>query len=291
MFKLIIWIGLGIALYIYAKKEMGKKACLNPRKIKPGSLDVSPQSSEIRILLFGDAGSGDANQKKVAESSAQTCAEKGCDLVLLLGDNFIMDGVSSVNDPQFQYKFEEIYPHDLPFYAVFGNHDLRGSWQAQIDYTDISKRWNMPNVNYTFEAGPVFIQAINTSCTFCSLWTLFKPSEKPWRLIFGHRPLVTSGRHRGMTAFERSVIKASKPDFVLSGHNHILEHIEQDRIDHIVSGGGGAPIHEIPEKTHPERHFFIQDFGYVWMHLTPSQANVHFYNDDGNEIYHFTRTK
>ncbi len=291
MLEIIIWLGLGIVIYIYAKKEMTKKACINPRTIKSGSLDISPQSPEIRILVLGDAGSGDECQKKVAESSAQTCSDKGCDLVLLLGDNFIMDGVSSVNDSQFQYKFEDIYPQDLPFYAVFGNHDLRGSWKAQIDYTDISKRWKMPNVNYTFDAGPAYIQAINTSCTFCSLWTLFKPSQKPWRIIFGHRPRVTSGRHRGMTAFERAVVKASKPDFMLSGHNHILEHIYQEGIDHIVSGGGGAPIHKIPEKDYPGRNFFIQDFGYVWLHLTQTQARVHFYNDDGKEIYHFTRSK
>lgn len=281
----------GIALYVYIPKEFEKKACLNPEKIEPGSLDVKPDSNEIKILILGDTGSGNKYQKKVAESSKNTCDEKGCDLVLMVGDNFIMHGVKDTEDKQFQSKFEDIYSLDLPFYSILGNHDLCGNWRAQVEYTKKSDRWMMPGVNYSLNAGPVFIQGMNTSCTFCSLWSLFKKSSKPWRLIFGHRPFVSSGRHRFMSELERFFVKLSKPDFILAGHNHILEHVQYRGMDHFVSGGGGSPIHPIEEKEFEGRKYFLQDYGYIWAHLTEEQARFIIYDIDGNELYSYIKDK
>lgn len=281
----------GLAGYYPIKKKLDQKACFSSPLSSALNLDVSPDADEIRILLLGDTGSGDENQKKVASSSMNTCEQFGCDLVLYLGDNFIQDGVQSTSDPQFQYKFEEVYPHELPFYAVLGNHDLRGSWKAQIEYTRQNPRWRMPDVHYSFQAGPVYFHAINTACTMCSLWTIFKqPKPVPWKVIFGHRPYVTTGRHRGMVPLERWLIERSKAQFVFSGHNHILEHVQHKGIDQIISGAGGNPIHSIREEENLARKFFLQDFGYVWGHFKATEANFLFFNGQGEEVYQFTRS-
>ncbi len=282
---------IGVVLGIYIARELERKACLPIHFNRGIDFNVQPEASEIRVVLLGDTGSGNSQQKQVAAAMEKTCAEKGCDLVLLLGDNFIMDGVSDVGDPQFQYKFEDIYSLSLPFYAVLGNHDFRGSWRAQIEYTQRSERWKMPDVNYAIEAGPVLFQAINTTCTICSLASLFGKKQKPWKVVFGHRPFVTSGRHRGMTGLERFLILLSKTQFVFSGHNHILEHLHYKGIDQIVSGGGGNPIHEIAEKPSPFKKFLLQDLGYVWVHFTAQQVNTHFFDATGQEVYHFTRSR
>ena len=57
---------------------------------------------------------------------AKVCEASGCDLVLLLGDNFYPSGVLSVDDLQFKTKFEEVYGNiKIPFFVVLGNHDVK----------------------------------------------------------------------------------------------------------------------------------------------------------------------
>ena len=68
----------------------------------------------------------------------------------MMGDNFIQHGVENLDDPQFQEKFEKVYTQKVPFYPVLGNHDLQGNWRAQVEYTNHSERWTMPDSSYDF---------------------------------------------------------------------------------------------------------------------------------------------
>ena len=292
IFLLLLLLGGALALPFARRgiaKELDKRACCYQNADHPNPIELKSDQAEVRILVLGDTGSGDEFQKKVALASARTCQEQGCDLIFLLGDNFIMDGVTGIEDPQFQSKFEEVYSQQLPFYAVLGNHDLRGNWKAQIEYSQHSARWRMPNVNYSIAAGPVLFQAINTTCTLCSLWGLFKRTSKPWKVVLGHHPMLTSGRHRAMTWLERLFFLIAKPQFFLAGHNHILEHLDYHGIDQIISGGGGNPIHPIQVDPSRFSQFLFQGLGYVWMRFTATEAYVYFYNAEGQSVYGFTR--
>ena len=87
------------------------------------------------------------SQKMVAIGMKRRCATSGCDLAIMLGDNFYDSGVYSVFDDKFEDYFEEPYASlDIPFYAALGNHDTRGNVQAQIDYMRRSEYWKMPLV-------------------------------------------------------------------------------------------------------------------------------------------------
>lgn len=252
---------------------------------------MAADAEAVRFLILGDTGSGTDNQRRVAQSAGNTAREQGCDFVLLAGDNFIQTGITSTQDPQWESKFESIYDLDLPFYAILGNHDLKGNWKAQIDYTLQSRRWRMPATNYSFTAGPVFIQAINTTCTMCTLWQLFKKSPRPWHLVLGHHPVISSGRHGHMLPPERLVVGLSKIDAFVSGHNHALEHTCYRNLDQIVSGGGGSPIKAAETPVKPNTRFYRECHGYVWAHLTARTAAFHYFDADGEEIYHFRREK
>ena len=56
-------------------------------------------------------------------------------------------GVQSVEDPLLMTNYELIYSHPelmIDWLPILGNHEYRGNTQAIIDYSNISRRWNMP---------------------------------------------------------------------------------------------------------------------------------------------------
>lgn len=275
----------------FIKKLWEERACESYAVKADLMLDCAPGADSVKFLVLGDTGSGTDNQKRVALSSEKTAQEKGCDFVLFAGDNFIQKGIQSTADPQLDEKFESMYRLNLPFYAILGNHDLRGNWKAQIDYTLVSDRWRLPATNYHFTAGPVFIQAINTTCSMRTLWQLFQKSPCPWHLVLGHHPVISSGRHGGMLPMERFVVGMSGVDFFVSGHNHALEHTQYRKLDQIVSGGGGSPI-EPSRKTRLNSTIFYEEcHGYIWADITSTMATFHYFDADGQEIYRFRRQK
>jgi len=273
-------------------KLWDSRACQSYSVEVPEEKKISVDGNEVKFLILSDTGSGDKNQGRVAESSQKTCDEKGCDLVILAGDNFIQTGVSSTNDEQWDSKFESMYSQNLLFFAALGNHDLKGNWKAQIEYTKISDRWYMPSTNYSFTAGPIDFQIINTTCSITSLWRLYRKKTNPWTIGIGHHPAISSGRHGGMTWLERFIVSRSGIDFFISGHNHVMEHLIHKNFEQIIAGGGGSPIEKSTKPLRPETRYFNENFGYIWANITPDQAKFHFFDIDGKETYQsITRQK
>ncbi|MEQ9510151.1 MAG: serine/threonine protein phosphatase, partial [Alloalcanivorax xenomutans] len=97
-----------------------------------GGPDPEPEPeplAALRFIVIGDSGSGSSGQYAVGEAIAAVCDHKGgmdeaspaagCHLALGLGDNIYESGVTSVDDPQFEEKFEKPFePIQLPFYMV-----------------------------------------------------------------------------------------------------------------------------------------------------------------------------
>ena len=108
----------------------------------------------MECILVGDTGSGNNDQYKVAESMTRLIQKKPkIQSVLIVGDNIYPSGCYSVDDPQFNEKFQKPYENiNLPFYLCLGNHDygtmISNYTQSQIDYTvskkNIDHKWNMP---------------------------------------------------------------------------------------------------------------------------------------------------
>ncbi|MEL7088472.1 MAG: metallophosphoesterase, partial [Planctomycetota bacterium] len=117
----------------------------------PAILGPSASSAEsITFLAVGRQGYGNDHGRRVAAGMERAAAERPTHFVVFGGDNFFRNGVESVDDPQWQTKFEDQYdgPHlrGLPMFAVLGNHDHDGNPQAQVGYARQRKgtgRWRM----------------------------------------------------------------------------------------------------------------------------------------------------
>merc|ERR1719167_1436641 len=111
------------------------------------------------FLSMGDWGGTDAptftkpSQCQATDAMDEIARKYGVDTVLAVGDNFYHYGVTFDNaDDYFKHTFDEVYSgpslQKSKFYAVAGNHDHRGSVEAQINYPN--QRWYFPDNWYTF---------------------------------------------------------------------------------------------------------------------------------------------
>ena len=120
--------------------------------------------ASLNFLAVGDwGGMGDApyyTDAQLASASGMNtiASDINATFVLALGDNFYDDGVDeNTRDLRFQDTFENVYMGDhlvsLPWYAIGGNHDHEGNMTSQMEYSNISERWNFPDYthNHVFE--------------------------------------------------------------------------------------------------------------------------------------------
>lgn len=224
---------------------------------------VGAGDGELRFIAVGDTGKGNQGQRDVARAIDAHCKRFGCDFVLLLGDNIYEAGVSGVDDPLFQSRFEEPYADlSMPFYAVLGNHDYGTNgagfdlWRGeyQVRYTARSKKWRMPAEYYHFElpVGPVSANARGVRAEFFALDTQLlllgkatqqkkdtaawlRSSTAKWKIAYGHHPYISNGPHgnageyNGVPLFGTTVKHyfdetiCGKADFYFAGHDHTLQ--------------------------------------------------------------------
>lgn len=184
--------------------------------------DAPATAAPVKFIVMGDTGKGNADQRRVAIAIRDLCQQRGCDFVLMLGDNIYDAGVTSTTDPQWQTKFEQPYSDiDLPFYVALGNHDYGGDifgydaggignefelGKIEVDYTQVSTKWTMPATHYTFTWGDVGFIVLDTNSI---LWedttygdqaqwlptALAAVAGKRWVFTAGHHPYLSNGTH------------------------------------------------------------------------------------------------
>ena len=124
------------------------------------SMLAGAMAAPFSLMAIGDWGGerdlipSNAAEKAAAAGMSIKSKQLGAQGVLLLGDNFYLEGVQSNESKRFQETFEDVYQPQmfnngtLPFYVVAGNHDHRGNVQAQIEYHG-SGRWHFPELYYS----------------------------------------------------------------------------------------------------------------------------------------------
>jgi tartrate-resistant acid phosphatase type 5 len=286
---------------------------LDSQVILPGFLQVPPPvfsvtdaSRSVRVLAFGDFGTGSDAQKQLAAAMLQYQKKARFDFGVTLGDNFYPTGVSSPDDPQWRSKWEEMYgPLRITFYPTFGNHDYLqpDSAAAEILYSQKSPDWRFPAAYYTFTAGPAQFFAIDTTeLTQAELQWLdeeIRKSKARWKIVYGHHPIfsATGGEQYLETGGEgKKLLEELLPllkgrvDLYLSGHHHNLQELKTVAGVHFfVSGGGGAQLYNL--KSYDRSIFKEKVNGFTVLEADASHFKISFISTNGTELYESTFTK
>jgi acid phosphatase len=260
----------------------------------PGSDDLNLTDNNIDMVFWGDSGTGDSRQRKVANAIQKLCA-RGCDLGVIAGDIIYEAGITSSKDPQIEQKLERPYDRiNFPIYLAIGNHDNLGCNHCLVEYAAGSDKFKMPSTYYkvkvNFEIDLIVIDTENFDSAQADWLTkVLDESVARHKIVVGHRPLLTyESEHkdeRWGTTSKAQEIMCNRADLYISGHSHLLEYntIENCSVKQIISGAGGAETRRITDKTKPV--FYFEDNGFVVVQVKNSIAAVMFYNDRGNLIH------
>lgn len=214
------------------------------------------------FLVMGDFGRvGDYYQKQVARELGNAAIVADAEFIISTGDNFYPNGVQSTQDYHWISSFESIYTNPalyMDWYTTLGNHDYRGSIQAQIDYTNISRRWHMPAPYYSktfelengkklllvvmdtnpfiddYQTEPQKYPALAKQDTLAQMKWLnetlgTKDASIDWKIVVGHHPLYSGGKRKmdpNTLTFEAKfadLFDKYKVDAYLCGHEHDLQ--------------------------------------------------------------------
>lgn len=226
-----------------------------------------PLPDDLVLYALGDFGQPGDVRARVMDALARHAALRAPAAILLLGDNFYPDGVSSIDDPRWRAEIEEPFAAtnvDAPILAILGNHDHNGSTSAQVEYSRTSSRWRMPAARWTREFASrssdaheplVELFALDTQpmrlsgseCDEQTRWLEreLARSRARWKLVLGHHPALSYGEHGPCSTIggaldallARQVVTA-----YVAGHEHDQQLIESAAgWSQIVSGASSAP--------------------------------------------------
>jgi len=246
-------------------------------EINESAVPVRKYENALNFFIISDWGwSGEKDQQAVSDGMAKQAEQINPQFIVSCGDNFQIAGVTSTTDPLWKTNFENVYTQkslQVDWFPVLGNHDYKGSTQAQIDYSKISPRWKLEDHYYTFvrkindsisarfifldtpplveqyhtKAGYPDVAAQDTARQIQWLKDVLANSKEQWNIVFGHHPVYSASKTHGNTP---DMIRKVKPllemynaQFYFCGHDHDFQHLHEKgkKVDYVVTGTGGEP--------------------------------------------------
>ena len=287
----------------------------------PDADSISTNASSLNFFILSDWGfNGSGSQKKVASAMGVFADKVRPRFILTCGDNFQIDGVSSVTDPRWKLNYENVYTDSsiqVPWYPALGNHDYLGNPDAQVEYTLESRYWRMPARYYTF------VKQVNTTSSvrvivldtpdlitqfqnrdtsenfdaitqYSWLKNILAGAHVKWIIVTGHQPVFSASAVHGDTEELKALIKPLfqkyNIDFYICGHDHDFEHAREQgsKTDYIVTGTGG---YARAEGTNERTLFSISEIGFTFVSLSADSANLNFITADRKVGYSYLRMK
>ena len=281
---------------------------------------------DIVLYMANDLGrNGYYEQKPVAELMGRMAETVGPECVIAAGDVHHFEGVASVNDPLWMTNYELIYSHPelmLDWFPICGNHEYRGNTQAVIDYSKVSRRWEMPARYYTktfnedgttlrvvfIDTTPLISKYREESDKYPDaskqdndaqlkwLDNTLKNAKEDWVIVVGHHPIYAQTpkddiERADMQRLVMPVLKKyGNVAIYACGHIHNFQHIKKqgDGIDYVVNSSGSLARSVEPTDG---TVFCSPAEGFSVFSATKKQLNMFMIDKSGKVIHTITKSK
>lgn len=282
--------------------------------------------NDITLLVASDLGrNGWYDQQPIAATMGELAEAVEPEAVLALGDVFHYEGVRSTSDPLWKSNYENIYRHPellVEWLPVCGNHEYRGSTQAVVDYSRISRRWAMPAKYYarTFEEKGTTLKVILLDTTPLIDKYRNDPAKYPdaagedaeaqlawlerelagaaedWIVVAGHHPIFagtdkSASERTDMQARVDRILRRHRVDLYVCGHIHNFQHIRAkgSAIDYVVNSSASLSR---PKVEPAEGALFVSGrSGFSVLGVSAKRLTLSLIDAEGHILHTVTREK
>ena len=210
----------------------------------------------------------------------------------------------------------------IPWHPVLGNHEYEGTTQAVLDYSSISRRWEMPARFYAktltisehvevlllfidtaplidkYHNDPVrYEDASRQSIEKQLAWinSTLGASKAKWKIVMGHHPIYTGTTKSESERLDlqrrlQPLLDKHSVDVYICGHIHNFQHIQvpSSKVDYIVNSSASQSRPVVPVEG---GLFGSPEPGFSLGTVKETDLVITFVNKEGKIIYQYARKK
>ncbi len=218
--------------------------------------------SEITFIAYGDTRTNPDKHDLVAQQILNIYSSNpDAQTILLLSGDLVSNGNNEGDwdnqffDPQYT-NMQELF-RSAPLMSALGNHEGSGTlFEKYFPYPF----YQSGDFYWSFDYGPAHITIVDQYSDYSPGSTQYQWLEndlasttKKWKILMFHEPGWSAGGHGNNTDVQNYIQPLCEQydvQFVINGHNHYYSRAVVERVMHITTGGGGAPLYT-PDPSYP----------------------------------------
>jgi hypothetical protein len=236
----------------------------------------------IGVLAFGDSG-GDNSDQLALRSQMEAVPYE---LIVHTGDVAYESGTMNEFQTTVFDIYDDLFRH-IPFFPAAGNHDYGTASAAPFrSVFDLpgNEKW------YSFDWGRVHFAALDTESDYATQATWLDQdlaaSTAPWKIVYMHRPMYSSGNHGSDTGLRKllaPILERHHVQLALAGHDHDYERmIPQYGVEYVVTGGGGRGTYSVGKSSFTA--FSESVIHYSYLEIGMDELVLHAIDAEGTEF-------
>ena len=246
--------------------------------------------SKFSFVVYSDTRTYNKRHRIVADAIAQEHPA----FVFNVGD-LVMDGRIKSDWDGFFWAIKNMAATS-PFYPVLGNHEYNSKYYFSSFVTPQGGGQDNEQY-YSFDYGPAHFIVLDADILLMqkdvkgmekeTAWLandLKEHQNAKWTFVFYHEPFWTNCNEYGNEPvsptinYWKPLFEKYHVDMVFNSHFHTYERFSNDKIQYIVSGGGGAPLYLHVKKPADRYPFTVLDkpgyHHYILVTVTDNQVKV-----------------
>ena len=244
---------------------------------------IPATQTAFSFYAYGDTRSQPSEHDAVAEQILNSIAnDPDSQTFIVNSGDLVANGDDELDwDNQF---FSSAYTNirqmmaEMPYLAAVGNHEGAGAlFEKYFPYP----MFQNSRYYYSFDYGNAHFTVIDQFTDYSQGSTQYTwiendlaSSNKTWKFILLHKPGWSAGGHSNSTTVQNDIqplCETYNVQFVINGHNHYYSRAVVNDVQHITTGGGGAPLYN-PNTSMP--NIVIADKSYHFCKFDIDGENI-----------------
>ncbi len=237
-----------------------------------------------QVLIYGDSRSNPTMHKKMVN----TMIKHNPQAVFNTGD-LVFSAKSNSDWQEFIDATSELRKN-VPYYPIVGNHEKNTLEFDKVFKLPDNKEW------YSVNISNIQFIVINSNQDISSGSNQYKWLEEQlsaaqktaiFTIVLFHHPPFSSGTHKkDPKNAKKSIVPLFEKygvDAVFSGHVHMYERLLVNGIYYFVTGGGGAPLHNVGDKSVYSQKV-LKTFHFCELTIINNKLHISVFDSDNNLI-------